>query len=266
MRSNSERAKQASRPWLWPLLLVITGIALLLDNFLLLGDFNAAALLPLLLVVAGAQILLRGDLLPSTEARTFGITRGSVQSGTMEISSGAIDVQIRALQREGRLIAGQYAAESRPDLVSDDNHAHLKMKRSQTPWVSFTDWQIGVADDLPWQVFVSTHLGKATLDLSNIVVQEALVATGLGDIYLTSPYEAFGRLHLQSSLGIIHITTPQGYCTRIETHGGRFFKTYADEKRYDSVEPNVYISKDADEDAPLVEIYIRGTFGDAYLA
>ena len=103
--SQEKRVRSQSQgPVLWSLLLILLGVALLLDNFLLLGDFNALALTPLALVVIGAQILLRGDVVPNEEARTFGVTRGSVEAATLEISSGEIDVQIRALQREGRLV------------------------------------------------------------------------------------------------------------------------------------------------------------------
>ena len=137
---------------LWSLALVALGIILLLDNFLLLSGFNAAALWPLVLVVLGAVILLRGDFVPSDEARSFGITRGSVESAALEISAGAIDVQGYALQRESRLIAGQFAANSRPSLDVQGTHANLRMDRAATPWLSFADWKVGLARDLPWSL------------------------------------------------------------------------------------------------------------------
>ena len=263
---STPKGRSVGGPWTWPLILVVVGVALLLDNFLLLGDFDAFALLPLLLLITGAQVLLRGDLIPSADSRTFGITRGSVESGTLEISSGEIDVEVRALQREGRLIAGQYASQSRPQLQVQDNYAHLIMDRASTPWLSFADWQIGLARDLPWQLLVSTHLGQVELDLSRIIVHDAFVATGVGDIRLVSPPEAFGPLFVRSTLGDIHIITPPGYNTRIIVDRGWMFKTHVDDLRYVTPEPNVFLSTEVVEDVPLVEIHISGTFGDAYLA
>jgi hypothetical protein len=253
-------------PWLWPLALAAVGVLLLLHNFLLLADFNVTALWPLLLVVAGAQILLRGDLVPSQEARTFGITRGSVEAGALEISAGEIDVHIRALQREGRLIAGQYAAGARPGMAVNDTRAHIKMDRASTPWLSFADWEMGLARDLPWQILVSAHLGQVSLDLSGLIIQEVIAATGIGDIRLTCPPEAFGPLRLRSALGNIHVTTPPGYRTQIRVRGGRMFGSHVDEHRYEQPEPNVFVARDADAAAPLVEIDVSGTFGDLYLA
>jgi hypothetical protein len=250
---------------LWPLVLAAIGIVLLLNNFLLLGDFNAAALWPLLLVVLGATILLRGDFAPNSEGRTFGITRGSVEAATLEISSGEIDVAIRALQQEGRLIAGQFATNTRPALRVNETHTTLKMDRSSTPWLSFADWEMGLARDLPWQILVSTHFGQVNLDLSSLIVQEAVVGTGLGDVRLVAPGEALGTLQVRSTLGNIHIITPVGCQARIHVKTSRLFKVQADPHRYEEVEPGTFAAFDAYDSAPVVEMNVSGTFGDAYL-
>jgi len=259
-------AKPSRGPVIWPLALVLVGIILLLDNFLLLGDFDASLLWPLLLVLLGAQILLRGDFAPSWDAKTFGITRGSVESATLEISAGEIDVNLRALQREGRLIAGQFASQSRPYMGVNEAHASLKMDRATTPWLSFADWEMGLARDLPWQIFITTHLGQVNIDLSGLILQDATIATGIGDVRLVCPREAFGTLSVRSALGNIQIVTPHGSNTRITVEGSRLFSVHADENRYVQVEPGVYNSHDADPDATLIEVRVSGTFGDAYLA
>jgi hypothetical protein len=265
LRSPARKAKDSGGSWLWPLVLVVVGIVLLLDNFLLLGDFNAVTLLPLVLVIAGAQILLRGDLAPGIEGRTFGITRGSVESATLEVSSGDVDVEVRALQREGRLIAGQYAARSRPSLRVRDHYAHLKMDRAGTPWLSLADWQAGLARDLPWQILISAWLGQVNLDLSEVIVHEVVVATGFGDIRFVCPPESLEPVHIRSALGNIHVVTPPGYRSQIIVGGSRMFKVHHDIHRYENPEPNVYRAAEAAEDAPLVKIYLSGTFGDVYL-
>lgn len=275
MRSRNSSANRSKQriPWLWSVLLIVTGLVLLLDNFLLLGDFNAITLLPLVLVIAGAQILLRGDLVVSTESRRFGITRGSVESGTLEISSAEIDVDVRALHPDWRLrdgqhalIAGEYASGSRPQLDMVESHTHIKMMRWKTPILASVDWKVGVASDLPWQVLISTHIGQVNVDLANVIINDAVIATGFGDIRLVSPFEAFSDLHVYSTLGNIHIITPEGYNTQIIIPGSRLFRVNSDEERYENVEPGVYVARHADDDAPLVTVYVRGTFGDAYLA
>ncbi len=252
---------------LWSLALIVLGVVLLLNNFLLLSGFNADALWPLILVVLGGVILLRGDLVPSDEARSFGITRGSVESAAIEISAAEIDVQVYALQREGRLIAGQYAANSRPALDVQDTHANLKMDRAATPWLSFADWRVGLARDLPWSIFATTHLGQVQLDLTGLIIQRAVIATGFGDVRLVCPQEAFEPLYVRSTLGNIHVIVPPGYRVQVKTSGAPMFRVHVDGNRFQPQEQHgVYLARDAAGDLPLIEIDISGTFGDAYLA
>jgi hypothetical protein len=251
---------------LWSLALTALGIVLLLNNFLLLRGFNAGALWPLLLVVIGGVILLRGDFVPSDEARSFGITRGSVESAALEVSAGEIDVHAYALQREGRLIAGQYAANSRPSLDVQENHANLKMDRAATPWLSFADWRIALTRDLPWSLFVTTSLGQVQLDLSGLVMQRAVIATGFGDVRLVCPEEAFEPLYVRSALGNIHIIVPPGYRVQVKTSGSAMFRIHADETRYEAQEHGIYLARDVESQRSLIEIDISGTFGDAFLA
>lgn len=265
--SNRERSRDSKGPLVWPIGLAIVGLLLLLGNFLFLGDFNILDFWPLILVIIGAQILLRGDLVPDNGFRTFGITRGSIESATLEVNSGEIDVNIGALEGRNleRLIAGQYAHQSRPALNVRDVHAHLRMERGQTSWLSFANWEMGISQDLPWQILISTYLGQVTADLSHVIMQNALISTGVGDIHLVAPSEAFEALYVRSLLGNINLITPQGYNVRVTVEAGRFFNLQVDESRYEEIEYGVY-ANDADEEFPLVDIVINGTFGDAYLS
>ncbi len=258
-------AKGSRGPWLWPLLVATFGIVLLLNNFLLLGDFNALSLWPLALVLIGAIILVRGDVLPSGEGRTFGITRGSVESATLEISAGEVDIQVRGLQQEGRLIAGQYALAARPIMRVSDTHTHLVMNRASTPWYSLSSWEMGLARDLPWDLLVSTHLGQINLDLADVIVKQAVLASGIGDIRVIAPPEALDTVHVRSALGNIHLITPVGYRTRVVVKSGRFFGIHADDNRYEAFEDHTFVALDPHEGAPLVEVFVSGTFGDLYL-
>src|SRR5260221_6235615 len=152
-------------PFIVPLLLIGTGVALLLRNFLLVENFDLLQYWPALLVVAGLQLLLRGDIGITWQGQTFGITRGSVQSASLEAASGELDIKIRALRREGRLIAGQYSGRSRPSLSVRGDHAHLTLQRGQTWPFTWADWEIGLAKDLPWDLLISTYLGELDVDL-----------------------------------------------------------------------------------------------------
>lgn len=254
-------------PWLWPLALAIIGIGLLLNNFLLLGDFNLLNLWPLSLVIIGAQVLLRGDFAPSWDSRTFGITRGSVESATLEISSGEIDTYLSALPAtsQERLIAGQFAVQARPNLKVQNLHAHLQFKRADTPWLTFADWEIGLARDLPWNIFATAYLGNIYLDLENLIIEKAAIYSGIGDIRLTLPLESFDVIRLRATLGNIYLRAPIGVRAHIHIQSGRFVQSYIDENRYQHVGDNVYLTQDIHPELPNIDVYLHNTFGDIYL-
>ena len=260
------RTKGSRGVWVGSLALIAVGVVLLLNNFALISGFNVAALAPLVLVIAGAVILLRGDFLSGGEGRAFGITRGSVESATLEVSSAEIDVKMRPLQREGRLIAGQYAANARPALHVQGTNTFLKMDRGATPWLSFADWDMGLAPDLPWQILVSASIGQVDIDLTGLIVKNGLISTGLGDIRLITPGEAFEPIYLRSSAGSITVIAPSGSDVRVHITEGIFFKTHIDSNRYVQVEPGVYAAHDLVSTNAPVDVYVSGMFGDAYLA
>ncbi|MFC1960897.1 sugar ABC transporter substrate-binding protein [Chloroflexota bacterium] len=172
---NTQGIRQRMTLGIWPVILVVAGVLLLLHNFLLI-EFNVVQLWPLLLVALGLQVLLNGDLGISWAGKNFGITRGSVEAGTLRVNAGELDIQLQALKRPGRLIAGQYTARSRPALLADGNRAILTMDRSKTWWLSLADWQIELADDLPWNLLLSTSLGEITIDLRAIIIENGFIA------------------------------------------------------------------------------------------
>jgi len=256
----------ARGPIVFALLLTLLGFVLLLNNFLLLTDVNVYAFWPLLLVIAGVAVLVRGDLSIDDSSRTFGVTRGGVESASIEISSGEIDLRVRDLAREGRLIAGQFASSIRPALDVQETNAKIRLDRATTPWFNTADWELALARDLPWQLFVSTHLGQVDLDLDKLILTGGSISTGFGDIRVVCPQETLGPLHLHSAFGSIQVITPLGHKARIQIEKTRMFSIRTDERRYAQAEQGLYIARNADPTAPIVDIHISGTFGDVYLA
>ncbi|MBI5957513.1 MAG: hypothetical protein HY866_02170 [Chloroflexi bacterium] len=226
-------------PWLWPLLLMIGGGVLLLDNFMLI-EIDPTPYWPVVLVVLGLQLLWRGDIGPSWQAHSFGITRGSVQSASLEIESGELDVQLRALHKSGRLIAGQYTARSRPGLTVRNNHATLRMQRGQTWWLSLADWDVGLAQDLPWNILISSTLGRLDTDLRGLRVERAYVSSGLGSVAVICPEQVPGTLLARSTFGDVRITIPQDSRALIHVRPTVFGRTSIHSSHVKLLEPGVY--------------------------
>lgn len=266
--SDQTPRKISKGPVILPLFLVVVAGLLLFSNFLLLGDFNIVDLWPLILVVIGAYMLVRGDFVITNDSYQFKLTRGSVESATVEINSGEIDVYIGGVSQGNadRLIVGQFAPQSRPTLdVQEDNHANLVFARHRTPWLSFADWDLGLSRDLPWQIVSSTYVGQITADMSQLIIQNALFATGLGDIHLTLPCEAFETVYARSLAGTITVIVPSGIHARITVEGGRFFGISIDENRFNEVDPGVFVTRNT-YNLPSVDVVISGTFGDVFIS
>jgi hypothetical protein len=254
-------------PGLWPLVLIAGGIALLLNNFFLL-DFALAPYWPILLVLVGLQLLLKGDIAPSWQAHTFGITRGSVQSGSIEIESGEVDVQLRALRKPGRLVAGQYTARSRPSLAVRNNHATLRLQRGQTWWLSLADWDVGLADDLPWSVLASSYLGRMEVDLRGLAIDRAYISSGLGTVTVVCSENAAGPVVARSTFGDVRLSLPPDTPAVITISANPFGRVRMDHARFEEVEPGVYVTKlngsDVADDAYL-NISASTVFGSIFI-
>lgn len=261
-----ERTQTSNGPLIWPIALVLVGGLLLFANFLLLGDFQLIQLWPLILVLLGAQILLRGDAKLSEDTRTFGITRGSLESATLEINSGEVDVRIRALppQSAERLIAGQYAPQSRPTLHAEDTHAHLTFQRGKTPWFAQPDWELGLSGELPWQILLGSSLGAVSVDLREVITHEARISTGFGDIHCVAPAEAFQPLHLVSTLGNITLEVPADVAAEIHIQASRFCNVKINNELFTEKDPFTYRNF-PEEDITPIQIFVKTGFGNIHL-
>jgi hypothetical protein len=261
---NKPATQRSPGLWLWPIALTIIGVLLLLHNYFLL-EFNILQLWPLLLVVLGLQVLLRGDFGISWAGHTFGITRGSVEAGTLRANSGELDLRLGVLEREGRLIAGQYTARSRPQLVADGSRAILTMLRGNTWLLSMADWELGLAGDLPWRLLLSSYLGEIDADLRGLIVDEAIIASGFGNIHVVGPDSPAGPIAVRSTLGDITLNIPEHMAASVTVNGSAFFGVKLLSNRWEETGPNSYQTINyAGADDPLT-ITVTGTFGDLTL-
>ena len=246
--------------------LVALGLVLLLNNFLLLGEVQLGSLWPLSLVALGLLVLVRGDVASNGQARRFSITRGSVQSATLEISAGDVDITLMALpaEQQERLVVGSYAPTARPSLLVNDAHALVRMDRAEVGWNSLIDWEARLVQNVPWGIYVSTSTGQQIIDLSDLVLAEAHLASGIGAIRLTLPREFLegAQVRVRINLAALTISTPPGVRVLVQTQG-RFLRLNADPERYQQTSEGWQSL--ADEAMPLLRAQISGTFGDVRL-
>jgi hypothetical protein len=254
-------------PLILPIVLVVIGVLLLLRNYLLLENVDVLQYWPVVLVLAGLQLLIRGDIGLTWQSQTFGITRGGVQSASLESRSGEIDVKIRALRREGRLIAGSYTARSRPSLNVRGTHARLNMERGQTWPFSHADWEIGLAKDLPWRLLLSAHLGELDLDLRGLHVEQVHTGTGIGDVRLVASdnLNAGHRVRACSTFGNVTLVIPPDVHALVHIATKPMARLQIDEARFLMLEPGVYATLGYDASQPAISAELSSTFGTVRL-
>ena len=258
---NKPVEQQGVMVWLWALVLVMVGVLILLNNYFLLA-FDIRQWWPVLLVVLGLQVLLQGDLRLSKATQSFGITRGSVEAGILRANSGELDMQISALDQPGRLVAGQYTGRSRPHLQTEGNQAVLSMDRSKTWLLSLADWDIRLAQDLPWTLLLTSFLGEIRADLRGLVLQDTRIATGISDIYVMLPDNTAGTLQIHSTLGNIELTLPDGAAVELQVDASRLFGIHLDNDHWQTTEiPGHYKSANQTSDDGMYRVMVRGTFG-----
>lgn len=258
------RTSIGQTPILWPLLLVATGALLLLDNFLLI-EIDLQSIYPIALILLGLQLLWRGDIAPSWQAQTFGITRGNVEEGLLEVSSGELDVRLKASSRPDRLIEGQYTARSRPSLRVRNNRATLKMQRGTTWLLSLADWRINVSPDLPWSILVSTYLGQLDIDLRGLQIEHGYIASGIGDIRLICSDTLAGEIEVRSNLGDVRLAIPEGIPAILRVDAGPLSRIIRHSKRYLEQPDYAIVTEEYDPDQPAIQVRVGSTFGNIHL-
>ncbi len=259
-----QRSQLRQTPFLWPVLIVVVGVLLLLDNYLLLS-LDVVNFWPVLLIFLGLQLLWRGDFALSWQAQTFGITRGSVQSGLIEISSGEVDVKLKALTKPGRLAAGQYTARSRPNLNVRNNRAALTLRRGNTWLFSLADWDVNLTPDLPWALLASSHLGQLELDLRGLDISRAYMASGIGDIRIVAPDRPAGPILARSTFGDVRLAVPEHVPAIIHVHSGPFCRIIRHSRQFRQRPDQTIVTAAYEPDHPAIEITLASTFGNIHL-
>jgi hypothetical protein len=184
-----------------------------------------------------------------------------VQTASLEASSGEIDVKVRALRREGRLIAGQYTARSRPALEVRNNHAYLSMQRGQTWPFSQGDWEIGLARDLPWTLLISTHLGELDVDFRGLQVREANLATGFGDIGLVVNEFIVNGVRARSTFGNITVNLAPEVQIIVRLEDRPMSRVHIDAAKYLMIRPGLYATLNYEQAEAPVTVDVATTFG-----
>ena len=252
---------------LWGLVLLIVGVALLLDR--LLGISLWKAVWPLFLIGLGLWFLWsasRGEEPPEEEEVT--IPLDGAERAHIQMRHGAGQVRVGASADVAALVSGtfggglDYERESRGDTVYLRMRPSLRASRFLMPWIrrGGFGWDFGLSRSIPLSLHAEAGMSSMTLDLSQLQVTELQLKTGMSATEVTLPASAgHTRADIDSGMASVRIRVPEGVAARIRTESG-LASIAVDRQRFPRT-ANVYQSEDYDDAENKVDLLVKSGLG-----
>jgi hypothetical protein len=252
---------------LWGLILVVVGVALLLDR--LLGISLWKAVWPLLLIGLGLWFLWsasRGE--EPLEEEEVTIPVGGAERAHIQMRHGAGQARVGASADASELVSGtfvgglDYERESRGDTVYLRMRPSLRASRFLMPWFrrGGFSWDFGLSPSIPLSLRVDGGMSSMNLDLSDLQVTDLQLKTGMSATEVTLPVGAgHTRAEIDSGMASVRIQVPEGVAARIRTESG-LASIAVDRQRFPRT-GSVYQSEDYDQSENRVDILIKSGLG-----
>jgi len=247
----------------WGFVLIILGLALLLDNLGLLGNIDIWNLLwPLFLIALGAWILFGRVLRRPPERQHASIPLEGAQSARVKVGHGAGRLDVYPGSVIGTLVEGDFTGglDYRSQLVGNVLEVKMRPPESYFPfdWSPgyLLDWSFGLATDVPLSLDFEIGASENNLNLRDLRLTELRLKTGASSTSIELPANAGQtRAIIESGAASVNISVPQGVAARIRTQGG-LSSIQVDTNRFPQV-GGVYQSPDYDTAANKVEMEIQ---------
>lgn len=196
----------------WPLLLISLGVVFLLANAgYVTGDvwLHLAQVWPLALVLIGVDLLIRprsiavalvAEIALVAAAVTYAVAAPAVLPGTASIAAnvtrdGASQLDLDLSYGAGDLLVTGGAADlvnvssTRQDVELTRSGAGVILRSANATFPFGLDrkWTVQLPSDLPTTLRVDLGAGDFTIDLRNVALTRATIASGAADLELTLP-------------------------------------------------------------------------------
>ncbi|MBC7238255.1 MAG: hypothetical protein H5T69_20630, partial [Chloroflexi bacterium] len=215
-------SERYARSIFWPVLLILLGVALLLQQVGVIewSWADALRLWPILLILAGLDILighsrvagllllvvglgailallwLSGSFRPlgSAEPQEMTYSARGVETATIVIDAGLGRLRIEPLEDSDNLIKARVILDRRRgellcDRQTTNGHAQVRLRARYTSWGSFIgqaedDWRIGLAPTIPIDLRVNAGVSSVELNLEGLTLSRLDIDLGVGEAHL----------------------------------------------------------------------------------
>lgn len=217
---------------LWPLLLIAIGLDILIGRRSAVGSLLVVLILCAIVAMAAWGFSAWSASGDRVSHETISQPLGNASQAEVEIGAGVGTLRIAAATESAGLVEGTISLGSgervtREASVSGNMAVFRLISRSVPVVWPFSSWRgegqlwdLKLSREVPMRLRLSTGVGKATLDLSQLRLMELDVNTGVGETRLTLP--AQGRLDatVNGGIGETVIVIPQGMAVRIRARAG----------------------------------------------
>ncbi len=251
----------------WPLLLILLGVLLLLDNLDLLPGSVFGVLWPLVLIYFGINVLLsRGSRPEPVEDAT---TLEGARSAEVILKHGAGELHVRGGAAADLLYSGVFAGGVDKNLDRPADRISVTLAGRTPDWFRWPgpmfgsqgmNWDVCLNESVPLALSVESGASSNRLDLSTLRVSNLSIQTGASSTVLTLPARAgHTRARISSGAAAVDITVPEGVAARIKGMVG-VGSLDVDQRRFPR-HNGVYASPDFDRAENRVELDVEGGVG-----
>ena len=208
----------------WALVLILVGVLLLLGN---LGIVSVSwnLIWPLLVVAAGVWFLWGALAKPDrVEVREAAIPLEGAKRARVRISHGAGRLQLAAGTVPDQIASGSFGGGLDYRAQRDGEKLNLKLRVPERvfdwPWGTSgaLDWSFGLNREIPLELKLKIGSGEAGIDLTDLLVTDLELDTGVSSTRLTLPAHAgFTRARIKLGVASLKIRVPDGVALRLRT-------------------------------------------------
>ena len=282
---------------LWPLLLILVGVLLLLDEFGVLA-FSWSTLWrlwPLALILIGLDILLSRTrsgaiayvavaiglialvlaLLPQAERPRVGGTEEiysyparDIASATVRLEVGVGELEVSSLEDSANLYEAHISFDPRQTEITahvetPGDEALVSLKSNHHRWTpagskAIDRWDVRLNSDVPLRLRVDGGLNRTHLDLRDMTLKSLDLNMGVGDVEVLLPLQGPYEANIDGGVGALRLEIPPHIPARIRIDEG-LGATHVDERFQQR--GRYYVSENYDAAEEAVEIDVDGGIG-----
>lgn len=212
----------------WGGVLVIIGLALLLDN---LGVFGSIEIWPvigsLFLILFGVRILFGRALGSQPQMESASIPLDGATRARLRLQHGAGRLRVGSGAAAGALLEGEFGGGVSSQVSRRGDEIDVRLNHAVQFFPFFwepgytLDWKVRLNRELPLALDLEIGANEAVLELHDLKVSEIYLRSGANSTDITLPAAAgFTRTRISSGAASVKLQVPEGVAARIKSRGG----------------------------------------------